>query len=281
MLPLFLLACSPDYAVVERHDTAEEVYADSFYQELAGESVDVLISYDTSGSMTDTERERTRTELLYFVARLESDSWRVAMTSTDPEYAATNEYDVFPGYLTTADSIYDIWGMQWQVEEESGDKEEGFAAAYAYIEGNPHAVEWFRPDDAALHVIIISDEEEQSGMISTEFAAWLRSTRDEVHLDVVVDPVYGQDYTNAASELGGSSIDINASNWNLDELAEVEMRDKLALTYAPDVDTLRVFYGDTEQTSGWWYEDDRQRVRFNEEPPGGTWVTAAYVIATF
>ncbi len=77
------------------------------------------------------------------------------MMSNDPTSAAIeSQFPLVPG--DTIEDAIDMYNMMGR-----GGREEGFDAAYEYIENNSYAQTWLR-HDAALPVVFVSDEEEQS-----------------------------------------------------------------------------------------------------------------------
>ena len=58
--------------------------------------------------------------------------------------------------------------------------EEGFNSTYEYIVNNPYASTWMR-SDAALFVVFVSDEEDQSDdyfPVVNQFTSWFRTQRN-------------------------------------------------------------------------------------------------------
>ena len=104
---------------------------------------------------------------------LPESGWRLAMMSNDPMRAvAEAQFPLVPGDdIADAIDMYNLMGR--------GGMEEGFDAAYEYLVNNSYASTWLRPD-AALLVVFVSDEEEQSNdhMINVaDWTTWLSNQR--------------------------------------------------------------------------------------------------------
>ncbi len=144
-----------------------EIWVDHFIQPQSVDGVDILWVIDTSGSMY-----RYEPELLLGIEAmmnaLPESGWRLAMMSNDPTSAAIeSQFPLVPG--DTIEDAIDMYNMMGR-----GGREEGFDAAYEYIENNSYAQTWLR-HDAALLVVFVSDEEEQSDdyMIDVlDFTSW-------------------------------------------------------------------------------------------------------------
>jgi hypothetical protein len=180
-LSFLLLSCGPDYGIIGHDEIIVEVevevpgdpvgkqWVDSFIQVGSTEGVDILWVIDTSGSMIRFEQS-----LLDGIAEmmnaLPPTGWRLAMVSNDPYKAAIEQQ--FP--LVPGDDIIDAEDMYYAMAR--GHWEQGFAAAHEYISTNPYSSTWMR-NDAALLVVFVSDEEEQSDNSNNQF----RQVSDFVH----------------------------------------------------------------------------------------------------
>ena len=104
---------------------------------------------------------------------LPESGWRLAMMSNDPDKAlAESQFPLVPG-----DDIVDAMDMYSAMGR--GNREEGFDSAYEYIVNNSYASTWLRPD-AALIVVFVSDEEDQSDDYFAnvdDFKSWYGSQR--------------------------------------------------------------------------------------------------------
>lgn len=267
-----------------------EVWVDSFLQPRSVDGVDILWVIDTSGSMNRFD-ENLLLGIEAMLNALPPSGWRLAMTSNDPGRAATeSQFPLVPGDdILDAESMYDSMGR--------GAREEGFDAAYEYIVNNPYAASWMRPD-AALLIVFVSDEEEQSDdyfIDVTDFISWYDSQRGgSVFLSSIINvdqvdsvcasppnPIdIGERYMDATSWFGGIVVDICDNDWSpgvADASNQIEPFESLELSLAPYKETIRVFI-DQQQSSDWYYVESENTVYFTVIPPGGSLVEIGYVI---
>ena len=163
-----------DTAVVEvevpSEDTGETlpIWIDSFEQPNATAGVDVIWVIDPSGSM-NIHRTRLLAGISDMMSAMPAVSWRLTIISADPRIALNDsDFPLLPGDgAAEAHAEYS--------SSVTGGMEQGFEAAYEYIENNPMAGSWMR-DDASLLVVFVSDEEEQSNAAFptvSDFTDWL------------------------------------------------------------------------------------------------------------
>ena len=170
-----------------------------------------------------------------------------------------------------------------------GHYEQGFDASYEYIINNPYAPTWMR-HDAALLVVFVSDEDDQSDMSVSQFTNWYTNLRPSVFLASIVhlDPTEsicnslsmftGQNYIDATNYFNGVIVDICSEDWTpgvTDASNQVEPYEWYGLTYTPIEDSIRVFI-DHAPNQKWYYEPSDNTVYFTELPPAGAWVEIAY-----
>jgi hypothetical protein len=191
-------ACSPDYAIkghdeiyitvtetVIVGDTAipepvGEVWVDSFEQPNTTDGVDILIVIDTSCSMGNNEKQLLA-GVEAFMNNLPEADWRLNMIPASPDKVVTEQqFPLVPGDdIADAQQMYD--GMN-----HSGTLEEGFQSVQDYILNNPYASTWLRWD-AALLIVFVSDEEEQSDMSVDDFTDWLNGYRSSVFMSSIIN----------------------------------------------------------------------------------------------
>ena len=162
---------------IETEVDGGDVWVDSFTQPTSIDGVDILWVIDMSGSMHD-DAEALVAGIAAMIAALPESGWRLAMTSNSPPQAALeNQFPLVPG-----DDIVDAENMYNAVT--IGHHEKGFDATYEYIITNSYAHTWMR-NDAALLVVFVSDEDEQSPLTAALFYEWLNEEFSEVQHDVV------------------------------------------------------------------------------------------------
>lgn len=280
-----------EYIEVPTGTPAEEVdiWVDSFVQVRAVDGVDIIWVIDTSGSMNSYQ-----TQLLagieHMMNALPEVGWRLVMISTDPEEASVEQqFPLVPGDdIADAEDMYDFMLR--------GPDEKGFDASKAYMEDNPYAATWMR-NDAALLVVFVSDEDDQSDTLSSpaDFIAWYSGRRfGNVFLASVVmqdesvsvcdswsaGSQVGENYMDATSMLFGTVVDICADDWTpgvTDATSQIEPYTEIELSHTPVPETIRVFVNGSLFTD-WVYVEASNKVEFLVIPDGGSLVEAAYVI---
>ena len=267
-----------------------EIWIDSFTQPSSVEGVDILWIIDTSGSMW-----RYEPQLLLgieaMITALPVSDWRLVMFSNDPSPAVSEaQFPLIPGDgITEATTMFHAMG--------TGGREQGFQAAYDYITSNPYAVTWMR-HDAALLIVFVSDEEEQSGypMASvTDFTNWYSAQRGgNVFLASIVtqDPTVslcdwtvstldvGDRYMEATNHFGGVVIDICDTDWApgvTDATHSISPYELWPLTHEPVVDSIVVFIdGALSDGTDWIYSATDNTVYFTTIPGSGSLVEIGY-----
>jgi hypothetical protein len=279
----------PIYIEVEVPTDPEnsEVWVDSFNQPTSVDGVDILWVIDTSGSM-----HHLQDELLdgidAMLSNLPPHGWRLVMMSNSPDKSIQEQQ--FP--LVPGDDIIDAENMYTAMYV--GHHEKGFDATYEYIISNPYASTWMR-QDAALLVVFVSDEEEQSNSHFSavqDFISWYSALRTSVFLASIVnlepslslcssnDYNTGDRYIEATNHFGGVIVDICTDDWSTgvtDASVQIEPYEEWTLSHIPVAATIRVFI-DTQLNSDWTYDAADNKVIFTVIPPGGSHVEIGYVI---
>ena len=266
-----------------------EVWVDSFVQVRAVDGVDIVWVIDTSGSMNSYQGQLMSGIELMMNALPES-GWRLVMISTDPdESSIESQFPLVPGDgIDDAEDMYNHMG--------SGPDEKGFDSIQSYMETNPYAATWMRPD-AALLVVFVSDEDDQSDILSSssDFVNWYAARRfgnvflasivmKEEEDSVCESPSYGSQaglsYMHATSLLFGTVVDICEDDWSpgvTDATTQIEPYEKIELSHTPVKETIRVFV-DGYLYSDWVYTEATNSVDFLVIPSGGSLVEVGYVI---
>lgn len=266
-----------------------EIWVDSFIQVRAVDGVDIVWVIDTSGSMS-AYQEKLLAGIEHMMNALPESGWRLVMISTDPEEVVNeNQFPLVPG-----DTIVDAEDMYALMQ--TGPDEEGFDAIVSYMETNPYAASWMRPD-AALLVVFVSDEDDQSDVMSSsaDFVSWYTARRyGNVFLasivmqeeDVSVCDGYtgpsqpGVAYMAATSLLFGTIVDICDDDWTpgvADAASQIEPYENIELSRTPVKETIRVFV-DGQLYHDWSYIEATNTVEFLVIPYGGALVEVGYVI---
>ena len=287
---IFTLSCANDnmltHTKIEEVEMYPDVWVDSFIQPVATDGYDILWVIDRSGSMNSHD-----TNLLLGIETMMNalpidTGWRLGIISTDGSSAVSNT--TFP--LVPGDDIVDATfalgalGSGWGIGGE-----EGFEAVYSYITLNPYSTTWMRPS-AALLVIFVSDEEEQSTWEVQDFAGYLRSTRSLTFITSIVGlegggvcgDQEGLRYIDLAREFNGLEIDICSSDWSqgVEEASkEFEPIESLQLSEIPEPGSIVVFIDGVPQLeTDWYYDGATNTVYFIVLPGDGTLVEVAYFL---
>jgi len=292
-----------EYVEVRVEDTAEpeivyirdtgwddEIWVENFTQPLSVDGVDILWVIDTSGSMYRYDPE-LMAGIEAMMLALPASGWRLAMISNDPNKAsAESQFPLVPG--DTIDDAMDMYSMMGR-----GGFEEGFDAAFEYITLNTYAQTWMRPD-AALLVVFVSDEEEQSNDHFTDianFKSWYGGLRNgsafmasivnvaaaDSVCTVTPSPIdIGDRYMEATNHFGGTVVDICDSDWSAgvqDASRQLEPYEEWLLEYEPVEASIEVFINGAIN-SDWTYDSSLNKVLFTVVPAGGSHVEIAYAL---
>ena len=289
-----MIGCQPDYGIVgeigteyvyievpkEGPDT--EIWVDSFIQPTSMEGVDILWVIDTSGSMHDDE-PRLLAGIDAMMSSLPPQGWRLNMISNSPPHVHTDaQFPLVPG-----DTLADAQAMFYNMK--GGVYEQGFDALEAYLYHNPYAGQWMR-NDAALLVVFVSDEEDQSNQTAAEFVNYYTGLRDHVFLASIVHlppaeslcnlTSYNTGYNSidATQQLGGVVVDICSEDWApgvQDASAQVEPYEELKLTHRPIKNEIYVFINGVPNYD-WYYVKSDNTVYFDIIPESNDLVEIAY-----
>ncbi len=312
---LFLSGCVTDYAmhapkeyievIVEVEVPADDgwygdVWVDHFYQSASMDGIDILWVIDRSGSM-NVHNTRLLLGIESMLNVLNSlpitTQWRLAMMSADAT-KSVNETQ-FP--LTYGADIVDATDMFNATL--MGGYEEGFDASYEYIVNNSYSSTWMR-NDAALLIVFVSDEPEQSSGFTgaVDYISWLSSLgRPQIYISSIVnvkptDSIcngsmtnVGTDYIDAANMLSGIVVDICSEDWSpgmTDAANQLEPVIEYELSHTPVPESVEVFVdGQKYDKTLWYYDSSINSVIFTEVdasgavigPPPSTLVEIGYV----
>ena len=295
-LTMAMMGCGPDYSIVgeigkeyifiEVPDPShnEEIWVDSFVQPSSVQGVDILWVIDTSGSMNDEEPELLL-GIETMMNSLPPSGWRLNMISNSaPNVRTDAQFPLVPG-----DTPEDAKAMFYSMT--GGVYEQGFDAVETYMLHNPYATQWMR-HDAALLVVFVSDEEDQSNQSVDEFIHWYTALRSNVYLASIVhlDPAdslcnystYNAGYNSieATNRLNGVVVDICSEDWApgvTDASTQVEPYESYKLTHRPsDINSIRVFVNGSPDNA-WYYEPSDNTIYFTTTPAAEDLVEMAYL----
>ena len=183
-------------------------------------------------------------------------------------------------------------------ESEEALREEGFDASYEYIVNNPYAQTWMR-HDAALLVVLVSDEEDQSDdhfPVVDDFIGWYGNLRNgSVFLSSIINvessdsactPApnsidIGHRYMEATNYFGGIIVDVCSADWSAgvaDASHQIEPYEEYYLTHYPDPEDSIAVFMDGALDYDWVYDSIDNKIEFLIVPDGGTLVEIGYTI---
>lgn len=130
----------------------------------------------------------------------------------------------------------------------------------------------FMRQNAMLHIIMVSDEPEQSGGTYSDFINQIISKKgnpDNVRMSVIVAESSGR-YISSANDTGGLTFSIFNGSWssanNLQLLAQASViADKYDLDYPAVESTIQVFVNGYAVSSNWYYDTAQQAVFFDSD----------------
>ncbi len=151
----------------------------------------------------------------------------------------------------------------------------------------------FLREDALLHVVLVSDEYEQSSVSSGTFVTSVWSYRPsprDVRISGIICPSGGcptggsegtnAGYAQAVAQGGGEQLNINTNNWGASAqlLAEtsVDAVGRFELSGTPDVGSLTVRVNGVVIESGWHFSVTTNEVVFDDYPPTGAEIDVTY-----
>jgi len=275
-----------EFEVIDTGQDAADIWVDNFTQPGNFDGVDILWVIDPSGSMVN-DRPRVVAGIGDMLSVLPLSGWRLAIIPTDPNRAAQiQEFPLIPG-----DDAQDAEDhMNATV---SGHHEKGFDAVKTYVTG-AYASGWMR-EDAALLVVFVSDEEEQSNSnfpSSNDFINWVSSQRDYIFLSSIVQlgqeetecspaaPINeGRRYMDATNSLNGTNIDICSEDWSqgvAEAGNQVQQYDYWELSHIPIYEDRIYVFIDGVPNYDWHYVSAENRVYFNTMPEDKSLVEIAY-----
>jgi|TARA_R110002020_G_scaffold37124_25_gene112143 hypothetical protein len=276
-----LLGCQSDITIAEQRQT--HVVIDSFVQAASIEKLDVLVTLDTSGSMSDNYDEvADGMDILRRDIESITSDYQFGYITMDPtNLSYTGPYDSSSSAIDMlmAPSLLPMTSL-----------EEGFGATYSFL--NSEEGYGFRRTDADFLLFLISDEDEQSAITATLFYDWMEEEFEDVQHDVVcvVNPDDGSEQFDWQNEIGykyielsdlygKEPVDLQVEDWSV-WLSEssylVVERDSIQLSDASPIVESIVVYINNDITENWVYKADSNTVYLGFVPDSGDLVEVGY-----
>lgn len=262
-------------------------------QTAAPEAVDVLLVVDDSCSMSEEQSAlATGAQPLFDVLGVYGIDYHLGVTTTDTDNASTsgrlrrtsyngnNVRFLQPGDPLEPFETLVLAGTSGSIEEKGRD------AAYELLETNrtlPRNNGFYR-DDADLHLLFISDENDQSNATTLgDFRSWLETLKtggERVGAHAITglpsptcDAVFeaGENYIRYANWTGGRTFNLCYTNWTNHMEAfgfSIVSTDTFYLLHTPDIPTIVVEAFDSTgaeivlEMDDWVYDETLQAVVF-------------------
>ena len=254
--------------------------------------VDILFAVDQSCSMADDQR-RLATAFGDFIAEIDAvtGGWQIGVATLDSgcfnfgilDNGTADYIGKFASAVSVSGGLFDgvLTEALLQLSAKAAGKSDPGECNAGFL----------RPD-ALLHVIVVSDEKEQSGDPGGYVAALqgLKGSPSLLKISAVVDidascGDQGADngsagYREAVAETGGLMLDICDDAWGAraDELAVASLSGigEYPLSGDPDVDTIQVFIDGEEVFSGWSYDPASNTIELDADLDGGEFIEVFY-----
>lgn len=146
----------------------------------------------------------------------------------------------------------------------------------------------FMRSNAMLHIIMVSDEPEQSGGNYSDFVNDIiakKGNANNVRLSAIYNPSHHSGrYVGAANDTGGLLFHITDSSWansnNLQLIAQASViADKYDLDQPAVESTVEVYINGYLVQGNWVYDETQQAVLFTSNPPGEGDITEIHYAA--
>lgn len=264
----------------------EPIWVDSFVQPTISNGVDIIWVIDGSGSMQD-DHAMILQGIAAMMQNLPSINWRLMIISAHPNHQPSLiSFPLLPG-----DDVGNALTMFSQ--NVTGTSEECFESLYRYITLNPYASQWMR-EDAALLVVFVSDEDEQSLTrfpIASLFYDWLFSLRSEVYVSSIINlwpddsecnsysHNVGQRFIEITNMFSGNIVDICSEDWSqgvADASSHFQLKEWADLSYIPISDQYIYVFVNGIPFYDWEYNAAENRIYFLSIPPEESLVEIAY-----
>jgi hypothetical protein len=234
---------------------------------------DIIFAVDQSCSMGD-DKTLLASSFSTFISQLNnySTDWQIIVANQDSGCNTS-------GILTPMVSSY-------QTSFQSAVMSGGGSYTEALLTPTRNAVEntdpgecnagFMRPN-AMLHIIMVSDEPEQSGGNYSDFVNAIitkKGNPSNVRLSSIYNPGHHNGrYVGAANDTGGLLFDITDNTWadanNLQLIAEASViADKYDLDQPAVESTVEVYVNGYFVQGNWYYDSSQQAVFFDSNPPG-------------
>lgn len=264
----------------------EPIWVDSFEQPMISNGVDIIWVIDGSGSMNDDYGSVLQgiTDMMQSLPMI---NWRLVIISMTPhEAVAVESFPLLPGDT-------EQHALAMFAANVTGHYEYGFDSVYEFLENNRFSPNWLRAD-AALLVVFVSDEDDQSTNrfpTPSLFKHWLDQKREHVYVSSIINihpdnsecngytHNVGFRYTEITNSYSGQLLDICSEDWSqgvADASNQIQLREWYELTNKPLNDQEIYVFVDGYEFFDWHYDPVENRVYFDVVPGEESLVEIAY-----
>ncbi len=252
------------------------------------DATDILVYVDQSGSMSD-DQARLASNFQDFADTLDALllDWQLMVSTADD---GCHNGDILSPYVADANAQFT------QAVRGGGGSytEAGLTITRAAFEtgGASGCNAGFLRDEAKTMAVLVSDEPEQSRSGWSTMVDEILDLAPLTSVVAIVGPVPGgcstaapgTGYVEAATATGGDALSICETDWgsyfqSIASLASEEPRDRLQLSWTPNLATLEVTI-DGEPNYAWTYDPSTNAVIFSTIPEVGSRVEATYYVVS-
>lgn len=301
--------CTSESSLVkEGEEIREPVELEETFLQAPQSKVDILWVVDDTSSMAD-EHAALESAFAVFASTLSGLelSWQMGVITTDISGGDAGVLRGDPWILTPT-----LADLEAELQEaaavgtDGSSPEAGLGAAFLALSeplrsGDNRA---FRRDDASLHVVIVSDTDDDSADVlgdepAAAFATFLAEEAERSGQPAMLSAMVGDApdgctwdggsaeagarYLEVAAATGGAqasicSPDLSAVAANLGDLSAV-WPDTFALQAVPDPDSVRVWVDDERLSDGFAVVTDPSQIVFDAPPAAGVEIRVRYEVA--
>jgi len=278
--------------VVSATQTAEGVYAtttDDTFVVPEDPPVDILFAVDQSGSM-DSHASQLATAFSALINAIQqvTSGWRIGVVTTDGGCFNSGVLTAStPNLQSTFASAVTLNGATMMYTEKLFQLTQ---IAMSKTSAGQCNANFLRPN-ALLHIVLVSDEWEQSGISPSSYVSTMQSYKSSpslVKVSGIICPASGcphldgtaGGYQDAVTLTNGVRLNVMATDWSntAQQLAAASLTsiNRFELTQTAHPGSIRVWVDGTEWTTGWHYDASTNEIVFDTNPPPGAIVEVDY-----
>ncbi len=297
-----------DYGVHDEDEEADErLVLEEVFTQFAEPAVDVLWVIDNTGSMAEEQAALAESFGAFAQGLVEQEvAYQLGVVTTDVSDDGAGVLHGLPWIITpqTADPEA-AFTEAVQVGTDGQPPEAGFGAAWLALSEplRSGANRGFRRDDALLHIVVVSDNDDESDELlgkdpAQHFLEFLEQEASAAGMEPMVSAVAG-DVPDGCSGSSGRALagtryqqvveatdGVFASICDADMDAVVQALGEMSLIYAdsfelqavPYTETLAVWVDDLRQEEGWSFDEQSNCVVFTQAPEPDATIRVRYTV---